>query len=58
MIKADSEGEEVWDKTFGGSGFDLGKSFLDTKYGYIFVGWTEYFGFGGKDLWLIKAIKG
>jgi len=48
----------VWDKTFGGSGFDLGKSFLDTKYGYIFVGWTEYFGFGGKDLWLIKAIKG
>ncbi len=58
LIKADSEGEEVWDKTFGGTGFDLGKSFLDTEYGYIFVGWTESFGFGGKDLWLIKAIKG
>ncbi len=58
LLKASSDGEKVWEKTFGGSGFDLGRSIVSTKDGgWAMTGWTESEGSGGQDLWLVKTEK-
>jgi hypothetical protein len=56
LIKTDSEGNEHWNKTFGGSANDFGTSILEIeKNGYIVVGNTESYGSGGSDIWMIKT---
>jgi predicted secreted protein len=54
--QTDSQGNEQWNKTFGGSNNDLASSIqLKGDGGYIIAGWTESFGAGGSDAWLIKT---
>jgi hypothetical protein len=56
LLKVDLDGEKVWEKTFGGTGFDLGRSIVPTKDGgWAMTGWTESTGSGGEDLWLLKV---
>ena len=56
LIKTDVNGDLIWAKTFGGSGFDLGTSIQQTTDGgYIILGGTDSFGNGDRDLLLIKA---
>ncbi|MGC9515131.1 hypothetical protein [Methanocrinis sp.] len=59
LLKLGPEGERVWEKTFGGAGFDLGRSIVSTKDGgWAMAGWTQSQGAGGEDLWLLKTERG
>ncbi len=56
LIKIDALGNKQWDKTFGGSNSDYGRSIeLTSDSGYIISGATQSYGAGGYDSWLIKT---
>jgi uncharacterized delta-60 repeat protein len=55
VIKLDSSGNLSWAKTIGGRYFDLGRSIQQTSDGgYVITGFTESFGAGNSDVFVIK----
>jgi hypothetical protein len=56
LLKIDSNGQEEWNRTFGGSGNERGLSMVHTADGgFALVGGTTSYGVGGTDYWLIKT---
>ncbi|MHA1369283.1 MAG: hypothetical protein ACTSRA_06175 [Promethearchaeota archaeon] len=54
LVKWDLDGNQVWNRTWGGSDYDIGYSlFGDNNYFYT-CGYTRSYGAGGADLFLIK----
>jgi uncharacterized repeat protein (TIGR02543 family)/uncharacterized delta-60 repeat protein len=55
VLKLDPIGEIEWQKTFGGSEDDYARSIQNTSDGgYIVAGFTQSFGAGLEDFWILK----
>lgn len=58
LVKLDSMGQIIWEKTFGGFNNDIGKSVIQlSDSGYVMAGFTNSFGAGGYDAYLVKTDK-
>jgi len=56
LVRVDAAGEMLWNQRFGGDLADQGNCILQTEEGnFIIAGWTESFGAGGRDAYLIKT---
>jgi len=55
VVKLDANGNLQWTKTIGGKKEDAGISLIQTSDGgYAIVGYTQSFGAGGEDVYLVK----
>jgi len=56
LVKTNSQGDTLWTRTYGGSNSDLAYSVQQTADGgYIVAGYTESFGAGDHDFYLVKT---
>ncbi len=56
LVKIDGNANLVWEKQYGGAGEDAGRSIAKASDGnYILLGWTESFGAGGRDMYVVKV---
>ena len=55
-VKTDSAGNFEWEKYYGGNSFEAAYSAIQTPdSGYLMLGWTQSFGNGDRDFYLVKT---
>ncbi len=58
LVKVDSMGFPIWEKTFGGFNNDVGRSVIQLPdSGFVVAGFTNSFGAGGYDVFLVRTDK-
>jgi len=56
MVKTDVSGNALWTRTYGGTGWDQITTVRRTSDdGYVALGWTNTWGAGQEDFWLVKT---
>jgi hypothetical protein len=56
LVKTNSSGNQEWNRTYGGTGYEVATSVQETfGGGYILAGETSSVGFGHYDFWLVKT---
>jgi hypothetical protein len=56
LVKTDSAGNALWNKTYGGTNDDEAAALVQTSDGgYALAGYTNSYGAGGFDFWLVKT---
>jgi uncharacterized delta-60 repeat protein len=55
VLKLNADGTVAWQKTYGGTDYEAANSIQQTSDGgYIVAGYTDSFGSGGEDIWVLK----
>jgi len=55
-VKTNSTGDTLWSISFGGDSDDICNSVIQTDdLGFVLAGYTESFGAGGSDFWMIRT---
>lgn len=55
ILRIDAVGNPLWNTTFGGTGSDYAQSMIEcSDGGYAIIGYTNSFGAGEMDVWLIR----
>jgi len=55
MVRITSEAEIIWQKAMGGPSRDCASFIAETSdKGFVFAGYTESFGAGNRDIWVVK----
>jgi len=56
LVKTDANGNMEWNKTYGGTGWEYAYDLVQTSDGgYALAGYTQSYGAGGGDAWLVKT---
>jgi hypothetical protein len=55
LVKVDDQGDSLWSHTYGGSGSEYATSIVPCGDGYLLAGWTNSFGAGNLDGWLVRV---
>lgn len=55
LLKIDEELNIEWSQVFGGSNLDWGQSIVEVDDGYLLLGYTNSYGAGGYDIFLVKC---
>lgn len=56
LVRTNVSGNLLWDKSYGGTLNDAAVEFIECSTGgFAIVGWTESFGAGGRDIWLVRT---
>jgi hypothetical protein len=55
LLKLNSNLEKEWSSVFGGENLEWGQSITETDDGFLILGYTNSFGAGGYDVYLVKC---
>jgi predicted secreted protein len=56
LIRTDADGNELWNKTYGGIYSDVGRELVEVSGGgFAIIGATQSYGSGSSDVWLIRT---